>query len=52
MIFAEPDVHGSLGEASNAGFSLIAGYIIGDDKGRDKLTRIIDLMATLEAPLG
>jgi len=52
MIVAEADVHGSLSEASNAGLRLIAGYIFGDNKGREKLTRVIDLMATLQAPLG
>lgn len=34
MIIAETDVEGSLSEASNAGFRLIAGYIFGGNKSR------------------
>jgi hypothetical protein len=34
MILAETYVQGSLDEASNAGFRLIAGYIFGNNKGR------------------
>lgn len=34
MIIAETMVEGSLGEASNAGFRLIAGYIFGGNKSR------------------